>query len=274
MNGGLLRVDLAVCTYRRWSLMECLESIAAQDMRRLVDLRVIVADNNESPMMAEAVAHAARDLALPITYVHAPAKNISVARNACLDAAEGDWLLFIDDDEAARPNWLARLLARREEADVIFGVSEALMGAGAPGWMRSGAFHSNRFNGNDKPHNGYTCNVAMRRAAIAGLRFAPELGTVGGEDTLFFHEAMRRGLRFAYAPDAVVTEHIPDHRATLGWLLRRRFRSGQTHQMLLAREGRRAITVVPVAVFKVACCLLAALANGFSRERAAAFLAR
>jgi hypothetical protein len=41
------------------------------------------------------------DLSLDCLYVHAPARNISIARNACLDAADAPLIAFIDDDETA-----------------------------------------------------------------------------------------------------------------------------------------------------------------------------
>ena len=47
---------------------------------------------------------------LQITYVHAPARNISRARNACLALATAPLIAFIDDDEVASPQWLAALM--------------------------------------------------------------------------------------------------------------------------------------------------------------------
>ena len=44
--------------------------------------------------------------AIDISYIHAPARNISIARNACVEAATGKWIAFIDDDELASENWL------------------------------------------------------------------------------------------------------------------------------------------------------------------------
>ena len=43
----------------------------------------------------------AAELPFELLYVHCPAANISIARNACLDNSSGDFLAFIDDDETA-----------------------------------------------------------------------------------------------------------------------------------------------------------------------------
>lgn len=235
----MIDVDICICTYRRASLNETLSSLARQEGDGL-RVRVIVADNDEHPGRRREIEALARKLKLELRYLHAPAHNISVARNACLDAAEGDWVAFIDDDEVATPSWLATLLEARTGRDVVFGTSRAIYGPDASEWMRRGEFHSNRLIGRDREWNGYTANVLINRRFrdCRGLRFDPQLGRTGGEDSLFFYEAMRAGARFGYAPDAVVTEAVEASKASLKWLLLRRFRSGQTHHLILRREGR------------------------------------
>lgn len=273
-----MRLDICICTFRRPSLDAALASIAAQRLPEGVRVRVIVADNDAHPVRRDAIIATGVRLDLDLLYVHAPAHNISVARNACLDAAEADWIAFIDDDEQALPDWVACLLGARDGAQVVFGVSRALYSDPAiPRWVRRGDFHSNRIAGNDAPHNGYTANVLIdRRFVIAhGLRFDPALGQTGGEDSLFFRQAFEAGARFGYAPDAVVTEETPRARATLGWLARRRFRSGQIHWMLARRFNDAAPwRIATAALAKLGWCLLRAALSAVRRETAAAWLLR
>lgn len=234
------RLDVCVCTYRRASLTRTLESIAAQHLPGGPLLRVIVADNDETPVRAASIAADAARLGLDLAYVHAPARNISVARNACLDAARADWIAFIDDDEVAAPDWLANLLAARAGHDIIFGVSQAhYPDPATPAWVKRGDFHSNRIAGNDAAWNGYTANVLIDRRFVEAhrLRFDPALGQTGGEDTMFFFDAHRAGARFGYCPAAIVDEDTPIARARWRWLALRRFRSGQIHHQLLRRQG-------------------------------------
>src|SRR5690606_3853758 len=126
-----------------------------------------------------------------ITYVHCPQANISIARNACLNESDGDYLAFIDDDEMAPVNWLADLFATilMTGADAVLGPVQAGYRADAPKWMRLGDFHSTRpvwVAG--RIRTGYTCNVLldMRAPSVAGRRFDLALGQSGGEDTQFF----------------------------------------------------------------------------------------
>jgi succinoglycan biosynthesis protein ExoM len=254
-------IDVCVCTFRRPSIAETIASVARQQLPAGTRLRLIVADNDEEPAAREMIEQAGRDAGVELHYVHAPARNISIARNACLDAATADWLAFIDDDETAPPDWLARLIARSEGVEVVFGVSEARFVPGTPDWIRQGDFHSNRLSDRDGAHNGYTCNVLIdRRFALRHkIRFDHKLGQIGGEDTLFFREMLDAGARFAYAPDAVVHEPIPAQRSNLAWLARRRYRAGQIHWLLLRRERKSGVAVVPVAAAKLGYCMGRAL---------------
>lgn len=234
-------ICICICTYRRSSLSATLASVAAQKLPSGVSTRVIVADNDKEPVRQAGILAEAQLLGLELTYVHAPSRNISIARNACLDTASTEWIVFIDDDEEAAPDWIAMLLAARDGAEIVFGLVQArYLAASCPSWVVAGDFHSTKMQGNDAAWNGYTGNVLMRRAFVLehDIRFEPSLGQVGGEDTMLFYRCHSAGARFAYAPQAVVFEDTPAPRATLSWLLKRRYRSGQVHFMILRLQGR------------------------------------
>ncbi len=236
-------ISICICTFRRPSLERSLASIAAQTLPAGVALRVIVADNDTTDRLRDKIVAIGHRLTLDLHYVHAPAGNISIARNACLAAAASDWIAFIDDDEEAAGNWIATLIAHRTDADIVFGVSQALYSdPGIARWIAEADLHSNRIAGNDAAWNGYTANVLIDRRFVKrhGLRFIEGLGQTGGEDTAFFLAAHHAGARFGYAPTAIVYEETAPARATFVWLARRRFRSGQIH-FLLQGGGRRTI---------------------------------
>lgn len=269
-------VAVCICTFRRESLGETLASLAAQVVPVGLLLSVIVADNDHGDDRRAGIEAQGRALGLALCYVHAPARNISIARNACLTAATADWIAFIDDDEVARPDWLAQLIAERDGHEVVFGVSQAgYPDPATPKWIVAGDFHSNRLAGNDPPWNGYTANVLIDRrfAANHGLRFAEELGQTGGEDTRFFFDAERAGARFGYAPLAIVDEATPLARASLRWLALRRIRAGQIHHMLLREQGGAGRGSLAAAA-KAGACLVAAIVALPRPARAAAHALR
>ncbi|MDX3975168.1 glycosyltransferase family 2 protein [Shinella sp.] len=274
----MTRIDIAVCTFRREALSETLASLARLTVPQGVQLRVIVADNDVEPSARERVAVAR--LPMDIAYVHCPAGNISIARNACLDHADADFIAFVDDDETVEPQWLERLLAEAEKgAEVVLGPVRAVYAADAPAWMRRGDFHSTLpvWVGGEI-RTGYTCNVLMRLAApaIAGRRFDLALGRSGGEDTAFFDAVHAGGGRIAFAAEAWVQEPVPANRARFAWLAQRRLRMGQTHGRLLAErhEGFARLTAAALATAKCAACFAGAAALVFLPVRRNRFVLR
>jgi succinoglycan biosynthesis protein ExoM len=262
-------VEVAVCTFRREALDRTLESVAAQVLPPGVRLRVIVADNDETPAAEARIRAAGARLGLELDYRHAPACSISIARNACLDAARADWLAFIDDDEIAEPQWIAALLreARAGGWDAVLGPVRAVYDGDAPGWMRQGDFHSTRpVVRQGSIETGYSGNVLVRRALVeaAGLRFDLRFGRTGGEDLDFFYRLRDAGGRIGYAEDALAIEPVPNGRASLKWLLSRTFRAGQSHGSRLSAVQPRAggrLRQAALAAAKAAACVCGAVAT-------------
>jgi succinoglycan biosynthesis protein ExoM len=226
-----------------------------------LSLRIVVADNDDTPS-ARAVVAAADPAAV---YVHAPARNISVARNACLDAAGGGLVAFIDDDGIAAPGWLSALVGclTATGADAVFGPARAVYPPGTPDWLRRGDWHSNLpQRRRDRVETGHSCNVLMRWTP---QRFDPALGRSGGEDTDFFFRLHRAGWSFAICDAAEVHEPVDPRRLALRWLVERRFAEGRHYGAL---AGRR-LTVIPEALAKAGWSTLRSMTAATDRERLA-----
>lgn len=272
MNAAVTtRIDIGICTFRRPELKTALLSLANMRVPDGVSLRIIVADNDQTPSAAALVDSLRNTLPWEVTYVHCPAGNISIARNACLDASDADYLAFMDDDETATEGWLTHLFttAIGSGADAVLGPVHAEYDASAPEWMRQGDFHSTFpvFVGAEI-RTGYTCNVLLdlRSPRIAGRRFNLALGKTGGEDTEYFTHIYRTGGKIAYALDALLFEPVPRQRARFEWLAKRRYRMGQTHGRLVA-EGAGAFGKVKrliITMAKAAFCFAVALLLVFS----------
>jgi succinoglycan biosynthesis protein ExoM len=269
-----LRIDICVCTYRRRELGGALLSIGALKVPANVAVRIIVADNDVAPSARERVYTLAERIPFDVVYVHCPASNISLARNACLENSTGDFLVFFDDDQTAPEEWLTELLTVAEATgvDVVLGPVLALYPDDAPGWMKRGDFHSTSpvwVKGEIR--TGYSANTLLRRASphVAGRRFNLALGRTGGEDTEYFTKLHESGGRIAFAPAAKVYEPVARNRTQFSWLVKRRFRSGQTHGRLVG-ERRRGLAVVPqigLAAAKAGYCFAAAAAVAIVTEK-------
>lgn len=257
-SGDRPAIDVCICTYHRPGIVATLKAVAAQNVGDEIAIRVVVADNAAEPDARASICAAGDELGLDLVYVHAPANNISIARNACLALARNDWIAFVDDDECPSPNWLKELMGEAERGgwDVVLGPVQAVYPDTTPHWLRTGDFHSIRpvwVRG--RIETGYTCNVLVRRALILReeLKFRPEFGRTGGEDLDFFYRLRDRGGRIGFAPQAIVYDAVPSNRTRLVWLLRRHFRQGQSHGTRLrssARSWVSALFNLPLALAK------------------------
>lgn len=98
-------------------LPEALECLAAQDM---ADFEVIMVDDGST----DGSADVARSVAMRdprFRYIRQDHAGAGPARNAGMDVARGDYLIFLDGDDRFEPTMLGRLLAaaRRTGADVV-----------------------------------------------------------------------------------------------------------------------------------------------------------
>jgi succinoglycan biosynthesis protein ExoM len=258
-------IVIGICTFRRASITDTLASLAVL-ARPANPVSIIVADNDDTPTAAAAIARIAATHPFPVRYIHAPARNISLARNAILDEsrrAGARYLAFLDDDETASQGWLAALLRHQMStgAAAVIGPVHASYGPGAPLWMQGGAVHDMRpkIDSAGVVREAHTANVLLDLAAPAAksLRFDLSRGRTGGEDTAYFRALTAAGGRIAVASDAAAHETVPAERASLRWLLRRRYRMGQTHASLII-EGRgipMRIASVVLATAKAGACL-------------------
>jgi len=265
-------VTVCICTFRRASILCAIESVARQTLPEGLSVRILVIDNDDAPTAKEAIANFCVKSGISVDYRHAPGRNISIARNAALDAVSSPWIAFIDDDERASSDWLVKLFSARAGAHAVFGPSEALYGHDVPSWIRAGDYHSNRVPDKEDPIlTGYTSNALIDVEFVRkhGLRFDPALGRTGGEDTIFFYALRWKGGVLRYARDAVVYEPVVPHRINVRWIAARRYRAGQAYAMMFRDFDRvRYWKVACTAPLKIVACICASAAMALSPKRA------
>lgn len=110
-------ISVIMLTYNREGLVSrAIESVLAQTYR---DFEFIIVDNGSTDRSGQIVdEYAARDSRVRV--LHRERGNIGAGRNTGLDAARGEYIAFIDDDDWAEPDFLAFLyrLAEENRADV------------------------------------------------------------------------------------------------------------------------------------------------------------
>ena len=110
-------ISVIILTYNRETLVaRAIESILAQTFS---DFELIIVDNGSSDRSgAIADEYAVKDNRVKV--IHRERGNIGSGRNAGLDAAKGEYVAFVDDDDWAEPDFLEFLhnLAVENSADI------------------------------------------------------------------------------------------------------------------------------------------------------------
>jgi glycosyltransferase involved in cell wall biosynthesis len=273
------RVVVAIPSFRRPSgLQRLLDALAVLETSAQVS--VLVADN-------DALRHEGADLCVsvaaqyrwPLSALIVAERGIAQTRNAliahALGGTDADFIAMLDDDEWPEPHWLEALLAmqRATGADVVHGAVLRAFEKSPPAWAArcDGIAPIRGANGRVPMLEG-TGNILMARACLEEISapwFDPNFALGGGEDSEFFTRLRQRGKIFAWADDAVATEYVPASRVTLGWVLRRAYRIGNSDMRVflkhrrdtggLLREGTRILAAL--LLFPVLLVILGAIPN-------------
>ncbi len=90
------------------TVVPAIESIVgSEDLERTTNFEIIVVDQSDDDTSERAVAPYLRPAR--VRYLRIPSRGLGAARNAGVAAAASEWVAFIDDDCAARGNWLFEL---------------------------------------------------------------------------------------------------------------------------------------------------------------------
>jgi len=221
------RASVIVPTRDRASYLDvALASIRPQAAAEGVEV-VVVDDGPDPATRATAARHGARYVA------HPSSRGLNAARNTGIAATTADLLVFVDDDVAVRPGWLAALLAAHATAPPEVAVFAGPIHARIedhryPTCGREGAPITELDLG---PHDGpadhaWGANMTVRRSALDAVgRFDERLELYGDEQ-----ELQRRlpaaGLTIRYVAAAALDHRRAGNDARLRSLMAAAYRRG------------------------------------------------
>jgi glycosyltransferase involved in cell wall biosynthesis len=199
---------------------QCLTSLMRAGERvPNLDLRFLVCASGGHDAVTEMLKDVQGVCPTLSVWFEAESLNAAQARNRLLPQAQGEWLFFIDDDAFVDPDFFERFLAALRlfpHADVVGGPN--LTPAGSSRFQTaSGAVLSSRFaawssSARYRPCLPLTigcdervlisCNLFVRRSAMAGLKF-PEFLT-SNEENWLLQEIFEATTALVYAPQVSV----------------------------------------------------------------------
>jgi glycosyltransferase involved in cell wall biosynthesis len=269
-------ITVAICTHNRAAF---LEKAVRSVLRQITgDTELLIIDNasiDDTPAVAAQLA-----AANPCVKVFREEElGLSAARNAALKQACGEFVLFMDDDATAKPDWLAayqRFLSAppSEKIAAVGGAVFSEFEIAPPKWASS----DSTFNPGDSPkrlsYGGslFGGNIAYRReTALAAGMFDTQLGRKGGgrmsrEESDLNIRLQDAGHEIWWLPGAAILHFVPVSRMKFREIMRGRLAEGRSIaiQRLKARrsgwdrESYRVARII-AAPFHALIHLLAAL---------------
>lgn len=237
-----MRLSVAICTWNRATLLN--QTLARMHKLRLpegIQWEVLVVNNNCRDNTDEVILQHSNDL--PIRRVFEPSPGLSNARNAAVKCANGDYIIWTDDDVLVDDGWIegyVRAFDRWPDVAIFGGPVTPWFEGTAPKWLkavwhkvadayavRDLAPYSIRFTEEVLP---YGANYAMLLSAQKQYCYDPSLGRVGngmvgGEEIGLIRAMIRDGFSGFWIPDATVQHFIPQDRQKARYL--RRYFHGQ-----------------------------------------------
>lgn len=229
-------VSVIICTRNRASaLRQTLDGFERIHVPPNWKAEVLIVDNG-STNETEAVVHSLRFSHMKPHYVHESKSGLSNARNAGLSLAQGEIILFTDDDVIPAIDWLERLATPllEQQCDAIVGrveLAEHLQRA----WMRPvhKLWLAAPLMADKQQLELIGASMGFRRCVFERVpAFDPELGpgALGfGEESLFSRQLIEAGYRLGQAPDAVAIHHFePSRLLRSQWLTAAKQRGAAT----------------------------------------------
>lgn len=249
MNAPIISV--IVCTYNRAKLLDnCLASLCEQHLDS--DLyEVIVVDNNSKDNTFDVVATYMEENR-KIRYVTEENQGLSYARNRGCGEARGEYLVYIDDDVIAPPEYLSNVLEviKNHEPDILGGPACPYYTEEKPRWFRDSyeIRKSAQESGFSKTCRVTGGNFIIKKNILIEIgMFDVELGMKGNQLALGEEAKVLDTYRIRtpeadqivyYALECYVRHHIPQYKMKIGYMMRRSYLSGRLDIKLRAMRER------------------------------------
>ncbi len=254
-----MKITVGVTTHNRArSLERLMESFEKLSLSNLESVEFVIAVNACTDDSLDVLRKFQRKL--PLKIVVEKSLGISYGRNAVVENATGDVMLWTDDDNSVSSNWVeeyAKLFERHPDSTFFGGPIEPIFeGEHQPAWLNAAIRHvpstfailnlgpeARPFIAEDWEAP-YGANMAMRASVFGNRSFDINLGRVGrsklsgSEETLLFGALQSAGHIGWWSPKPIVKHWIDQDRQTLKFLKTKYWHDGQDEFAVVSQEER------------------------------------
>lgn len=240
-----MKLTVAICTWNRADLLEMtLQSLAGLQAATAEDWELVLVDNNSTDRTGDVCRQF--ENRLPLRYSVESVQGHAVSRNHVIAKAEGDWILWTDDDVIVPPGWLGsyrQAIGNYPESAFLGGPVEPKYLGAVPRWLVENretcdGVYARRQLGNqplrlDRNTLPFGANFATRLDVQRQFLFRTEFGRVGegvrGYDEIdVLGRMLDAGFEGRWVPDAGVEHQIPASRTTIRYVYDYFYGQGQT----------------------------------------------
>jgi len=222
VKGAPPRSSIVVCVYNRGEEVQaCVQSMLHLEDR---DFEIVLVDDcSTDDSLQRLEAFRDNHPEVRVTIVHNETnQGVSGARNAGIDAARGEYVLFTDSDCMVEPAWLGRVIVPFSDPAVA-AVGGGIINPPPQNYAERAYVGRSRIVESVAQNRHLVgCNMAFRRNVLEQFRFDGAL-TYGCDEDDIVRRMMACGYRTAYVPDAVVHHH---HRLTPRGYMKMAYRQG------------------------------------------------
>jgi glycosyltransferase involved in cell wall biosynthesis len=250
----------------RYTVALCTHNHADRLLRTLADLprlrcpeaswELLIVDNASNDGTPQLLADHRWPDGWRVRTVREAQLGLSNARNRAIREALGEYIIFIDDDETADPDWLCAFerLILAHAPDAFGGRIEVLFEDDRPAWLQDELLgflgqlnrHARIAPLVDPGTSFYGGNFGFRRNVCerVGL-FDASLGrkggdNTGGEEVEFYRRLLDAGFKVWWTPEAVIHHRIQAAKLARGYFLELHYRQGRVEgHRQRAGAGRR-----------------------------------
>jgi glycosyltransferase involved in cell wall biosynthesis len=225
------RLSVVIATKDRARYLErALDSLAGS--RAAPAFEIVVADNGSSDDTRAVVERKNETTGLPIRYVFEPEPNRGKARNRGIAVAQGDIVVFCDDDVNVPPEWLSAH-GRAHDAEPLV-VNGPILNVGS-------------YADRPKPRVGNysraylcTCNASIPRSALIETGgFDENFRLYGWEDTELGVRLRESGVGWSFAWDAYIWHIKPPEQNTVEVEARKAVEKARMARRFLSKHPSR-----------------------------------
>lgn len=239
MDKENLKVSVIICAYTMERLNDIYEAVGSVLAQTLKPYEVILSVDHHEELYERLKAELRPEVKVVL---NTGAQGFSATKNVAIRAANGDIIVFLDDDSTAEKHWLQKLSEpfQNQNAVAVGGRTIPLwLGGDRPkwfpeelDWIVGGTYKGLPLDGNEiRNVSGGNSAFSKRAFEVVGL-FGKNFGRVGdsgvGEEADFCLRLKYKlpDARILYEPRAVIYHKVPPWRLALKYIVKRSFDEG------------------------------------------------